>query len=253
MNGHRTLRKARRTAFFSLLALALCAASATGHEYKDPGGFSFTYSDDWFVVKSAALGIKVTDLPPETRSWMSRNKVDFSRMSVYLIRKSGGDSPDTLNVIVNHKEMPATESNLRILRTSFPEQTRAAGMPVDDLDARLQKIGKNEAIVIECKTKVPGVPFPVRNKTMFLPGGGKTYIVTCSGKADTFAEVAASFDEILASFSVPEPVVRADEGNQPRAAEPVARADDGNVAWYFPLACALGGLFLYFCNRLRSS
>lgn len=52
---------------------------------------------------------------------------------------------------------------------------------------------------------MPGETLPSRQRQVYIPGGGNTFIVTCTGEADRFDGYVPTFDSILASFKVPPP------------------------------------------------
>src|SRR5438552_2304290 len=94
------------------LVLMVWALPALGGEYRDPTGFSFTYPDGWVVVTN----LTKDQLPPQTRTWLSKNNVDLSRLSMVLIRDGQDEFLENMNVVVDHQEIPVNESALQKIK-----------------------------------------------------------------------------------------------------------------------------------------
>ena len=54
----------------------------------------------------------------------------------------------------------------------------------------------------------PDGPPTLKQKQAHFAGGGKSYIVTCTSKADTSADSAQTFEDILATFKIPAPITQ---------------------------------------------
>jgi hypothetical protein len=201
------MRCHRLIAVGAILALVGSAAAAVGKSYVDPSGFSFAYPDGWVIVAKPGNSLKEAALPPGVQSWVKKTNVDFSKVSVCLIRNGQGTFLENLNVVVGSQQMPMTDSTVKKLSELLPKQYQSMGLTVEKLQARLEKIGKNDVIRVDYQAKYPGMTTPLRQMQIFFSGGGKMYIVTCSARADAFAEPFDTFDTILDSFKVPEPVV----------------------------------------------
>jgi hypothetical protein len=61
---------------------------------------------------------------------------------------------------------------------------------------------------------MPGVSGTLRQKQVMIPGGGKTFIVTCTASAETFDLYQPTFEGVLSNFQVPAPVTRGFDGKQ---------------------------------------
>jgi len=174
--------------------------AAVGTEYHDPSGFSFTYPDGWFAA--AKLG-NLNKLPPELASWITKNHIDLNQVAVVLIHAGRGDFMENLNVVVVHQEMPLTDATIREIVEGLPKQYRSMGISIENLDGREQQVGNNQAIVLDYRSRLPGLPLPIRQRQYYLPLAGNTYIVTCTAKAEAFANSGPVFDKIVESFSTP--------------------------------------------------
>lgn len=192
---------------FPLLGFILlaCGHSALGGDYADPSGFSFTYPDGWVPVSRALMNDAAQDLPREAKDWISKNKVDMNRAAMFLIRNGRDEFLENLNVIVEDQQIPVNDDKVKELTSTIEQQYRASGVKIDNFQGRVQKIGANDAVVLEFQSRMPGVSGIFRQKQVAFPGGGKTYIVTCTAKADSFDKYQPVFDEMLASFQVPTP------------------------------------------------
>jgi PsbP len=195
-------------AFGAILAFVSAAAGADGTAYVDPSGFSFSYPRGWVAVAKPNLSLKESDLPLGIQSWIKKNNVDLSRVSVTLIRNGQGAFLENLNVVVDQQQIPTTAATVKKLLQELPKQYQSMGLTVENLRVRLEKVGKNDAITVDYEAKFPGLATPLRQMQVYFAGGGKTYIVTCSALADAFAEPFETFDTILATFKVPGPVLQ---------------------------------------------
>jgi hypothetical protein len=175
------------------------ATQAVCGEYNDPSGFSFTYPEGWLPTSSMNKG----ELPPEVRGWFLKNNVDFNRVSVFLVRVAQADFVETMNVVVQQQEMAIEEVSVKKLLDMMSQQFRSMGIKIEGAKGETKKFGTNQAIVIEFQSKLPAVPFPLRQRQTLFSGGGKTFVVTCTSKDDTFETYAPTFDKILTSFKVP--------------------------------------------------
>jgi hypothetical protein len=136
-------------------------------------------------------------------AWITKNSIE-----VLLVHKDddGSDFRENVNVVVEDRELPLNDSTLNSLEATLPNQYESMGGKVEDLNGRIERVGLNQAVVMEYRITFSARPAALRQKQVLIPGGGRTYIVTCSAQADTFANHARSFDDILASIKVPPPV-----------------------------------------------
>jgi hypothetical protein len=201
---------------FLLVGLILLAweQSAFGGSYADPSGFSFTYPDGWVAVTRAGMGAVNQAVPREVKSWLSRNKVDLSRVAVVLIRDGRDEFLENLNVVVEGQQLPVDDKTVKKLTDTIAQQYGAMGVKVDGLQGRVQKVGSRDAVVLEYQSRMPGVSDTLRQRQVLFPGGGKTYIVTCTAKASSFDKYQPTFDRVLASFEIPAPVAQGFDWNR---------------------------------------
>lgn len=189
----------------TLFAFFLVASTAaTAGEHADPAGFSFKYPDTWFAITS----VNRDSLPPELKNWVARNRVDLTRVKVTVLRRANEEFLENLNVVVDTQQMPINNASLQKLLEIIPQQFRSVGVTIEDMQGRLGQFGANQAIILEYRSRLPGVPIPLKQRQVMLAGGGKTFIVTCTAKQDTFDQHVGTFDSILASFNVPAPIAQ---------------------------------------------
>lgn len=198
---------ARSVTGFVLVGLIFVGGvgAARGGEYADPSGFSITYPDGWVVVNRAAMSGAQQALPPEMRDWVAKNKLDLSKVAVMVVRNGQEDFLENLNVVVNNQQIPTDDNAVKQLTAAMPGQYAAMGAQVTNIQGRVQKVASRDAVVVEYDARLPGVETPLRQRQVALPGGGKTYIVTCTARADTFDKYQPTFDAVLASFKAPAP------------------------------------------------
>ncbi len=181
--------------FFSLIATAHCS------EYSDPSGYSFSYPEGWYAAgKLTGMSEK---LPRELGDWIAKNNVDLDKISVVLLRAGRGDFLENMNVVVLPQEISINDKTMKELSDEIPQQYHNMGASIAKLESSLQKIGENNAMELNYESHLPGVPYPLRQRQAYFSGGGKSYIVTCTGKADAFEKYSPVFDNILSSFKVP--------------------------------------------------
>jgi hypothetical protein len=198
------------------IGLGLGVGVASGEEYSDPAGFSFTHPKDWIVVTSQGIdSLSLNEaLMPETRAWIEKNSVDLSKVSVLLVRNGKDDFLENLNVVVEKQELVPNDRTLKALVEKMRQQYVDMGVKVEGLVGRVEKMGANEALVTEYQIHFPFIADTLKQKQAFIPGGGKTYIVTCTCKADDFTAFTPTFDKILASMKVPARTIRGGVWNQ---------------------------------------
>jgi hypothetical protein len=92
-----------------------------------------------------------------------------------------------------------------MFQRTVPEQYESMGAKVDDFHGRIERVGANQAAVLEYRVTFSGQPAALRQKQVLIPGGGNTYVVTCAARADIFPEYARTFGDIVASMKVPPP------------------------------------------------
>ncbi len=192
---------------FSLVGfLLVCGAGpAVGGTYADPAGFSFTYPEGWVAVNKAALGDANQAVPPEMKKWVAKNNLDLNRVAVVLIHQGPGEFLDNLNVVVQQQQIPVNDKAVGELTAMLPKQYEAVGAQVKNMQGRVQKVGSREAVVLDYLMRLPGVAPLLRQRQVMFPGGGSTYIVTCTAPADSFDKTLPTFETVLASFQTPTP------------------------------------------------
>ncbi len=184
-----------------VLALHL-GMTAFAREYNDPSGFSFTYPEGWVPLNK--MNLAADKLPPELNAWIARNNVNLDQINVSLVRQGRADFLESLNVVVIPQELSISEKSLKEYTSGILAKYRDMGVNISNVDSQLQTVGENEAIVMGFQSTLPAIPFKLQQRQVCFSGGGKTFIVTCTAKADTFANYAPTFDSILAGFKIPE-------------------------------------------------
>jgi hypothetical protein len=123
-----------------------------------------------------------------------------------LIRNGNEEFLENLNVVVENEQIPLNNDSVKKLADLWAKQSQSMGAKLENYQGRVQRVGSRDAIVTEHRIQMPGVPVPLWQRQVLFPGGGKTFIVTCTAKADSFQPFVPTFDTILASFQVPPPV-----------------------------------------------
>jgi hypothetical protein len=198
----------RAKVVFAILCLVTCVSSAAGGEHHDPTGFSLVYPDGWFAITNIRDVTKAESMPAGIRAWLDKHPVDLGKARLLVVRDGEDDFLENVNVVMVDQQQPANDSSLKTLLKMLPQQFSSLGLKVEDLQGRIQKLGANEAIVFDYRFVLPGTETKLRQTQAHIPGGGKTYIFTCTAKADSFAAAAGTFDTILASVKVPAPIAQ---------------------------------------------
>lgn len=208
-----SMRRQLIAATWILLALA---ASARGGEFHDPSGFSFTYPNGWIAINRAKMGDPSQLLPSSMRNWVAKNNVNLSQVAVILLRNGNAEFLENLNVVVDEKQqIPVNDDLVKQMTEMLPKQYEPLGIKISKLNVRIAQVGGRDALIAEYHAKMPGVPFLLWQKQMTIPGGGKTYTVTCTTKADSYQRYEPVFDKMLRSFETPEPKEFALTGDMP--------------------------------------
>jgi hypothetical protein len=187
------------------LAIVICAGSTAAGEYRDPAGFSFRYPDGWTTVTSRQVEADGKLTAPEVKAWLNKNRVDLKKISVVLIHEGEGEVNANLNVVVNQGQLRVDDHNAQELLKRLPEQYRSMGVDIENMKVRQHNFGNASALVVDYGMTMPSRGVPLKQRQAYFPGGGKTFIVTCTAEADAFEEYGPTFDTILASFQVPAP------------------------------------------------
>jgi PsbP len=200
-------------AILAVAALAIGAPPAAAEEFSHSSGYSFTYPNGWVAVGDPGSSINPKEFSPEIQKWLRKNNFSMSQVSMVLLRQSTGDFVENLNVVVQGQQMPINDDSVKKLLQMLPQQYRAMGATVENLDARKRKFGANQAIELDYRVQLPGIATAIRQKQVFIPGGGNTYIVTCTAQADSFNDYSRTFETILVSFKVPTAAAAAPGGS----------------------------------------
>lgn len=188
---------------FAAVAIIFLSTAAVGAEYRDDRAeFSFVYPDDWIALNDAALQQDRRSLPKEILQWINVNGFNLKKISVIVIHNAEESSPASLNVVISPEEMPIKKDSVRHLKESLQQRIRSPGWinsKPTKIDVQRTTIGANEVIVVE----YDGQPNSIKHRQVFIPDGGKTFIVTCSAPRGQFDEYAPTFDAMLTSFEGP--------------------------------------------------
>ena len=135
---------------------------------------------------------------------LAQNRINLDQARAIVVRVGNEEFLENLNVVVTNQEIVAGDATILELKKGLPQQYVAIGIKLENMQGRVQKFGNHEVIVLDYTAHMPSVPFPLQQRQAYFPGGGKTYIVTCTGRADNF-KFAPVFDAMLASLQVPPP------------------------------------------------
>jgi len=185
----------------SLLAIALHPAAVSSVRaqtkvYKSAKGYQLTYPSGWQLLNAkdrAAIG--------EAGSRVHIN-INLSDVDV-LIHAPLTDPIRNINVSVSPYIVPATPYFLDEYKRLLPQQLSKSGAsgPPQNLDVRLTKVSRYDAILATWTDDMPGVG-KVWEEQFVIAGISHTFIVTCTSEADSSALAAPIFAKILATFQI---------------------------------------------------
>ena len=187
----------------AVLLLTLAASPLIAGEFSGPQGFSFAFPEGWIALSEQDrqnMGLAENEL-------VQRAKIDLTLIAVLVVQPGNDDFCPSFNVVVNSPETPINEKAKDEILSIVSTKLRSVGMTVIEPTAEIRKIGANSVIVMDYRSRIPAMPFELRQRQVFFTGGGKNFIVTCSAKMAEFDAVSPAFDSMLASFKVPPPTV----------------------------------------------
>jgi hypothetical protein len=185
-------------------------------DYSDPSGFSLTVPDGWVVVNRGASMQPDQALPPEFKDWMAKNNFDLNQVKVELVRQEAKVPLESVNVAVDQRQISINDRAVENLKDTLVKGYAEIGMTLKNLQSKIGKIGARDAIIMEYQTQMRGIPDLLRQKQVVIPGGGKTFTITCSAPDDSFDQHRPAFDQVLASFQAPPPLTAGfDWGSNP--------------------------------------
>lgn len=193
-----------------ILVGLVTVGSLHAESYSDSSGFSCRGPDGWEVLSASRVGEVEGALSPSAQAWVRNNGIDFSQIKVILLRN--GDPQgflENINVVVESGQVLVTEAMRSRLATVVPNKFTEAGLKVADFQNRIATINGRATIVSDYSVTFPSSMenITVRQRQFSVPGGGKTFTVTCTALPDTFDTHEAVFNRFAETFEVPEPNV----------------------------------------------
>ncbi len=196
----------RLTAVLSMAtALLLGSSSVLADLYADPSGFSIVYPDGWYPLSKADQGQIQSELPPELKRMLDDKQVDLNRIAVMIMRGGEGEYLEGINVVVENSQIPVSSSKISELTEMIGKQFKSIGADFTLVGSSILPYASRDVYVIDYSVTLPGVGIPLHQRQYLVPGGGKTYIVTCSSTTTAFPTYESTFEEMMRSFQAPEP------------------------------------------------
>lgn len=188
------------------IILIACAVQASAGTYSHPSGFSLTYPDGWIAVSRESLSEKHDEaLPPELKQWIDKNNIDLNRIAVYLTRQGEAQSPENVNVVIEPQQVPTSGNAATDYGNHLAKTIRDMGATVTGVHCRAEKIGDRDVLLADYNMQFHGVEPAFHQRQVLLPGGGKTFIITCTATTETYSRYQPVFDSVIASFTAPPP------------------------------------------------
>jgi hypothetical protein len=187
------------------LTVALLVASgsyARAGEFKSEAGVSFQYPDDWVAVTQ----LNQSELRPEVQEYLRSNPIDFTQMHVMVLRVTTGEFAENINLVIAPTQIPVSQAVFDQHKARVPGEYEKVGMKASNLTGAMVTIADRPAMVFTCDAEMPYGGDSLRQRQVLVPGGGKTFVFTCTAPQSTFDKYSGTFDQILGSLKVPAPV-----------------------------------------------
>jgi hypothetical protein len=176
--------------FFSVVAIA------QAEQYTDAAGFSFTYPSSWAAYPNPATA----QFPADMKSRFDTVRADLAKLNVLLLHRGKSGNAESISVNVTPEATPINEASLQELKLLTPQGSATRGIRIERLRGAIQEIGVSKAIVIEFDSRPPGSIVTLHQCQFYLSSGERTYVVTCTGLARDFDQLAPVFGQVLLSF-----------------------------------------------------
>lgn len=195
----------------SLLALTLFVAGgpfARAGEFQSEEGISFQYPEDWVAITQLNQG----DLLPEILEYLRSNQFDLKSVHVLVLRVTTDEFAENVNLIIIPGQIVASQSVLDQRKANMPVELEKLGVKVSHLSGAIETIANRPALVLTSDVLMPFAEEPLRQRQVLVPGGGKTFVITCTATQASDDKYASTFDEILRSLKLPAPVASGFDG-----------------------------------------
>ena len=189
----------------SLLALTLFVAGgpfARAGEFQSEEGISFQYPEDWVAITQLNQG----DLLPEILEYLRSNQFDLKSVHVLVLRVTTDEFAENVNLIIIPGQIVASQSVLDQRKANMPVELEKLGVKVSHLSGAIETIADRPALVLTSDVLMPFAVEPLRQRQVLIPGGGKTFVLTCTATQASYDKYAATFDGILRTLKIPAPV-----------------------------------------------
>ena len=189
----------------SLLAVALVVADsplAVAGEFQSEAGVSFLYPEDWVAITELNQG----KLPPEFQEYIRSRQFDMKSLHVMVLRVTSDEFAENINLVILPGQIVASQSVLDQRQVNMPIELEELGVKVSHLSGVIETIAERPALVLTSDVLMPFAEEPLRQRQVLIPGGGKTFVITCTATPASYDKYSVTFDEILRSLKLPDPV-----------------------------------------------
>jgi hypothetical protein len=202
---HKTNSRSRLLCVIAILVWSLFgfAHFSDAASYSDPSGFSFTCPEGWSVVADPGNQTDSSAVPAAAREWIQKNGASLSSAKAVVLKDGANGFTPNLNVIVQQQEMPMRQSSVDKLLNILPGQYSSRGITIEQMEGKLTQYAGRDAGFIQYISHFRQIPWPLRQRQVFFVGGGNTYILTFTSRADEFTANEPALDSILNSFNAP--------------------------------------------------
>jgi hypothetical protein len=171
-------------------------------EFKSDAGVSFHYPDGWVAITQ----LNLSELPQEVQEHVRSNQIDLSQLHVLVVRVTTGEFAENINLIIAPQQVPVTQTVFDQHKARIPGEYEKVGMSASNLSGAMVAIADHPAMVFTCDAEMPFGGEPLRQRQVLIPGGGKTFVFTCTATQSSYDKYSGTFDQILGSLKVPAPV-----------------------------------------------
>lgn len=162
-------------------------------------GLALAYPDGWVLATQADSKLLQGSPSPMRRLFTG---LDFRHISLCVARPPEDEFCDNVNLVIESEEVALTEETRVRANSELPLMYAPYHISPTGLAVKLETIGANRTLSARWDIVIPGDSRPLTQWQVHIPGGGKTYVFTCSAPQARFARVEPAFRTILASVKI---------------------------------------------------
>ncbi len=189
----------RRIVLLVSIAALARAPSCPAAEFKGPEGFTLQYPAGW-IVASKQQQDQVRGVAEELVG--QANLSGSPRFAALIHDPKQDEFMENVNVVVTPGSPSIDDKAVEAYVAALRQQFTSAGMNLAHARAERMRVGDRDAISAHYDLTLPGIPEPLRQWQVVVPGAGRTYVITCSAPPSQFGQYEPQFTSIVNSFRI---------------------------------------------------